>query len=161
MTRTISLAVFLLCTLTSLAQAGTSVATSMPVATFAMQDERAAGEIEETTELYIDGKLITSFRLDDTKPHFSMTVTVPGTPAPDGHQVLRYALCGTITIRTSQGVAEIHEVNATGLLHDPDGHRFEALGAANFTLFYLSDPTDPAAAESLQQHSGLCRNTIS
>jgi hypothetical protein len=130
-------------------------------ATFAVHDDRAAREIGESTQLYIDDRLIASFRLDDATRQASLTVTVPARKDPDGHERHSYALCGTITVRNAQDTAEIHEVNATGTLLDPDGHRFEALGAADFTRFYLADPVDPAAAESLPQHSGLCHAPIS
>jgi hypothetical protein len=130
-------------------------------ATFAVHDDRAAREIGESTQLYIDDRLVASFRLDEATRQVSLTVNVPTQKDADGHERHSYALCGTITIRTAQNATEIHEVNATGTLRDPDGHRFEALGAADFTRFYLADPADPAAAESLPQHSGLCHALIS
>jgi hypothetical protein len=140
----------------SLAPLGT-----LHAATFAVHDDRAAREIGESTQLYIDDRLVASFRLDDATRQISLTLTVPGHKDPDGHERHSYVLCGSITIRNAENGTEIHEVNATGTLQDPDGHRFEALGAADFTRFYLADPADPAAAESLPRHSGLCHVAIS
>ena len=130
-------------------------------ATFNVHDNRASREIAEATELYIDGKLAALLRLDDRQRETSVTVTVP--ERKDGlHQDEHsYVLCGTITVRNTQGGTEVHEVNASGLLHDPDGHRFEALGAEDFTMFYLADPDDPTAADRVPQRSGLCRAPIS
>ncbi len=130
-------------------------------ASFTVHDGRAAPELGEATELYIDEKLVASFRLDGGRRQVDLTLTVPDRRDGHGHEAHDYALCGAITIRTAQGTIETHEVNATGLLHDPDGHRFEALGAADFTRFYLADPADPAAAESTAGRSGLCRAAIS
>ena len=130
-------------------------------ASFTVHDGRAAPELGEATELYIDEKLVASFRLDSGRRQIDLTLTVPDRRDGLGHEAHGYALCGAITIRTAQGAIETHEVNATGLLHDPDGHRFEALGAADFTRFYLADPADPAAAESTVARSGLCRASIS
>ncbi len=130
-------------------------------ATFNVHDNRAAREIGEATELYIDGRLVALLRLDDDRRQVSVTVTVPGHGDAGDHDEHSYVLCGTITVRNAQGAVEVHEVNSTGLLHDPDGHRFEALGAEDFTMFYLSDPGDPTAADRVPQRSGLCRAPIS
>jgi hypothetical protein len=130
-------------------------------ASFDVHDNRAAREIAEATELYIDGKMVALLRLDDHQRQVSLVVTVPGHRDEHGREEHSYVLCGTITVRNAQGIPEIHEVNASGMLHDPDGHRFEALGAEDFTMFYLSDPMDPDAADSVPQRSGLCRAPIS
>ena len=130
-------------------------------ATFNVHDNRATREIGEATELYIDGKLVALLRLDDRQRQTSVTVTVPAHKDGLDREEHSYVLCGTITVRNAQGAPEIHEVNASGLLHDPDGHRFEALGAEDFTMFYLADPDDPAAADRVPQRSGLCREPIS
>ena len=130
-------------------------------ARFSVHDGRAAPELAETTELYIDEKLVASFRLDDGQRQVDLTLTVPDRRDGQGHEAYDYALCGAITVRNAQGAIETHEVNATGLLRDPDGHRFEALGAADFTRFYLADPADPAAAQSTLARSGLCRASTS
>lgn len=139
----------------------TASPTVLHAATFRLHDDRAAREIGESTELYIDGRLVASFRLDDKQPQVDLSVTVDDRRDRHGHQEHSYVLCGTITVRNAQGGTEIHEVNASGALHDPDGHRFEALGTEDFTLFYLADPADPSAAESLPSRSGLCHAPIS
>ena len=130
-------------------------------ATFSVHDGRAEREIGEFTTLYIDSQQVASFRLDPTRRQLSLDLTIPGAPGDDGHERHRYALCGTITIRNAMGGIETHEVNGTGTLRDPDGHHFEALGAADFTLFYLADPADPAAAERTPERSSLCHAPIS
>ena len=126
-----------------------------------MHDGRAAREIGESTVLYIDSRQVASFVLDGTRRQLSLELTIPGGADASGHERHRYALCGTITIRNAGGATEIHEVNGTGTLRDPDGHHFEALGAADFTLFYLADPADPGAAESTPERSSLCHAPIS
>ncbi len=144
----------------------TLLAVPLHAATFTVHDVRSAREISEATELYVDDRLVATFRLDADRREILVTVQVParrdaaGHDA-GGHEQHAYALCGTITIRSEQGTPEIHEVNATGLLHEPDHHGYEALGAEDFNLFYLSDPGDPAAADSVRQRSGLCRAPIS
>ena len=130
-------------------------------ASFSVHDGRADREIGESTELYIDGRPVASFRLDAARQQISLQLNIPGGEDASGHELHRYALCGTITIRNAQGAAETHEVNGTGILRDPDRHHFEALGAEDFTLFYLADPGDPAAAESIREHSALCHAPIS
>lgn len=130
-------------------------------ASFTVQDVRAAREIAETTELYIDGKLVRAFRLDAAQPRIELPVHVEARQDPGGHDTHSYGLCGTITVRNADGGAEVHEVNASGLLHDPDGHRFEALGAEDFTRFYLADPDTPQSVETTSNGSSLCRAPIS
>ncbi len=130
-------------------------------ATFTVHDIRSAREIGEATELYIDSRLVAAFHLDAATRQQTVTIQVAGAKDAAGREQHRYDLCGTITIRSDNGAPETHEVNATGLLNDPDRHRFEALGAEDFNLFYLSDPDDPAAADSLRRRSGLCHAPIS
>lgn len=136
-------------------------ATRLYAAGFSVHDDRANREISEITELYIDEKLVASFHLDDQHKAVTLQISVPGDRDRSGHEPHRYALCGTITVRAASGASETHEVDASGLLPDPDGHHFEALGAENFTHFYLSDPTDATAALSTNRRSGLCRESIS
>ncbi len=136
-------------------------ATAARAATFTVHDVRSAREIGEITRLYVDDRLAASFTLDAATNELTATVQVSAHVGPEGHDRHSYALCGTITIRSPTGGEEIHEVNASGLLYDPDHQSFEALGAADFTLFYLSDPADPGAVEVIRQRSGLCRTPIS
>jgi hypothetical protein len=67
-----------------------------------------------------------------------------------------YALCGDITIRTPDGRTETHEVSSEGVLHNPDGHVFQAMGADRFTDFFLVDPNAPEAAEHRRSHPQIC-----
>ncbi len=126
-------------------------------ATFTVHDVRSAREISETTQLFIDNRLAATFHLDSGTSQAAARVQVPD----DATNRYRYDLCGTITIRSDEGMPEVHEVNDTGLLNDPDHRIYEALGTEDFTLFYLADPDDPEAATSLRLHSGLCRGPIS
>ena len=136
-------------------------ATAARAATFTVHDVRSAREIGEVTRLYVDDRLAASFVLDAATPELTATVQVAANVGPEGRDRHSYALCGTITIRSAMGGEEVHEVNASGLLYNPDRQSFEALGAADFNLFYLSDPADPDAVEVIRQRSGLCRTPIS
>ena len=124
---------------------------------FVVVDGRAAEEISETSRLYIDGNLVGTFRLDDRTTEVRLPIRVP-----DGPRITHdYVLCGEITIRNPAGAAEIHEVSGQGVLRDPQGRVFAALGARNFTLFYLADPTDPTAVEAREGHSLACQAPVS
>lgn len=127
---------------------------------FTITDGKADEEISEVSRVYVDGILVGTFRLDDRTRELSMKVTVPDPPAPraPSHD---YALCGEITIRNQAGAPEIHEVSGQGVLRDPQDHVFAALGARDFTLFYLADPTDPGAVEVLPGHSLFCQTPVS
>ncbi|WP_419728707.1 hypothetical protein [Lichenicola sp.] len=124
---------------------------------FTVVDGRAAEEISETSRLYIDGNLVGTFRLDDRTTEIRMPITLP-----DGPRIAHdYVLCGEITIRNRAGAPEIHEVSGEGVLRDPRGRVFVALGARDFTLFYLADPSDPAAVETQPGHSMFCQAPVS
>ena len=126
-------------------------------ATFTVHDVRSAREVGESTQLFVSGRLVAAFHLGDREHEATVTVRVPD-QATDQY---RYDLCGTITIRSPQGTPETHQVSATGLLSDPDDRAYEALGAEDFTLFYLSDPSAPDAARLIRARSGLCAGPIS
>ena len=135
----------------------TLVGTVARATDFVVVDGRAAEEISETSRLYIDGNLVGTFRLDDRTTEIRMPITVP-----DGPRIAHdYVLCGEITIRNPAGAAEIHEVSGQGVLRDPQGRVFVALGARDFTLFYLAAPRDPAAVETQPGHSMFCQAPVS
>ncbi len=100
--------------------------------TFRIEDRRDPREVAERTAVFVNGHRVGEFQLDDEAPDGSLLVTVPEAPSYE------YALCGSITLRTDAG-EEMHRVNSAGRLSAVDGHVFEALGAADFTLFYLVD----------------------
>ena len=100
--------------------------------TFRVEDRRDAREVAESTTLYVNRRQVGQFRLDALTPSGALDVTVPAAASYE------YALCGTITIRTDRG-EEVHRVNSAGQLGSVAGHVFEALGASDFTLFYLAD----------------------
>jgi hypothetical protein len=129
-------------------------------ATFTVLDQKAPEEYSETTRLYIDGTLVATVRLDDATTQASIPVSVPDTAGPHGREH-EYALCGEITFRNDAGAREIHEVSGQGLLPDPDGRAFDALGARDFTLFYLADPGDPQAVRIHPGHSAFCQAPVS
>lgn len=134
----------------------TGAAASARAASFTVIDGKADEEISETTRLYIDGALVGSFRLDAATPQITLPITVAGAHGPHD-----YALCGEIVIRQAAGGREIHEVSGQGTLRDPAGHVFAALGARDFTVFYLADPTDPGAVTFQPGHSSLCQAPVS
>lgn len=128
-------------------------------ASFSVLDRKAAAEVSEITRLYVDGRLVTTIRLNDAVPAAHVPVTVPDHDGALGRQH-DYALCGEITIHDRQGIAT-HEVSGQGVLADPDGHDFEALSAEDFTVFYLLDSADPAAVIIHPGHSPFCQAPIS
>lgn len=123
---------------------------------FTINDAKAETEISEISRVYIDGKLAATFKLDDKTREKTVRVTTP-----IGRIDHTYTLCGEITIRTPEGRVETHEVSNDGTLHNPDNHRFYALGSNNFTEFFLLDPEDPDAAEHHPTHSTVCALPVS
>lgn len=135
-------------------------APSARAARFVVLDQKAPEELAEITRLYIDGSLVATVRLDAATTEARIPVSVPDSPGRQGgaHD---YALCGQITFRNQTGGREIHEVSGQGELPDPDGRAFDALGARDFTLFYLADPTDRDAVHIEPGHSLFCQTPIS
>ncbi len=125
---------------------------------FTIIDEVAPVELSENTQIYVDGKLVASFRLGagGTKRR----VVSDEVADPLGRH--SYALCGTITVAPPGHPPETHEVDSGGMISDVAGRAFEALGAADFTFFYLSDaapgrvPSQPSRG-----HSPLCHPPLS
>lgn len=129
-------------------------------AQFTVLDQKAPAELSEITRLYVDGGLVATVRLDASTRAVTIPVTVPDSGGPDGRQH-DYVLCGEITFRDSHGATSVHEVSGAGLLHDPDGRRLEALGADDFTLFYLADAADPSEVTIGSGGSSVCQQAIS
>ncbi|MCH4023368.1 MAG: hypothetical protein LKH81_13195 [Acetobacter sp.] len=132
----------------------------LPVATlaadFTVMNERANEEISEVSRLYLDGKLVATFQLDADNPREIKHIVSPRV-GPDYH----YALCGEITIRRFDGHSETHQVSSSGVLHNPDGHVFQAWGQADFTDFYLLDPEAPEITEHHPGKGGVCAVPVS
>lgn len=122
----------------SLSLAGWLACTPALAAQFSIVDQRGEGEISERTRFYIDGVLVAQAQLGDRQNETVMQVTVPD------REHYEYSLCGSVTIQNPGGT-ETHEVNASGILRHPDGHRFEAMGTENYNGFYLVDRTDPTS----------------
>ncbi len=124
---------------------------------FTITDELAPDEVSENTDIYVDGRILAHFHLDRTTP----SDMVAG-HAPDPAGAHDYALCGDITVRRDAGGTETHEVNASGRLSDLDDRHFQALGAANFTFFYLADPAPGRAPTAPSRNrSPLCHPPVS
>ncbi|MCE2574520.1 hypothetical protein [Komagataeibacter sp. FNDCR2] len=126
-------------------------ATPALAGSFEVEDGCSPDEVSEVSRLYVDEQLVATFRLD--QDHASQTTRIETAMGRTTHS---YALCGEITIRRPGGKVEIHQVSGEGVLHEPDGHHLVALGARNFTQFYLADPDDPEVAERHPGPSTLC-----
>lgn len=123
--------------------------------TFTVIDDRAADEVSEVSRLYIDGNLAAVFKLGADIPTLTKQVVTP-----EGRVNHNYALCGHITIINARGEQETHEVSSEGVLHRPDGRVFEALGASDFTDFYLRDMSDPTAVDHRPGRAPVCAAPI-
>lgn len=110
-------------------------------------DRRATVETEESTTLYLDQKLVGSFRLDAATEEQMLGVDVPEAP------VHTYRLCGRVIARTDDGREESHEVNSAGTITgEVNGRVFEAL-TSDFSTFFLADVTPlrpPLPIETVQ-----------
>ncbi len=123
---------------------------------FTVTDEKADMEISEVSRIYLDGRLASVFQLDDAARYKTVHISTP-----QGRLDHTYTLCGEITIRTTDGRVETHEVSSSGILHNPDGHHFDALGSDGFTDFFLVDPQAPEAAERIPGRGDVCSTPIS
>ncbi|WP_415490581.1 hypothetical protein [Acetobacter sp.] len=123
---------------------------------FSVTDGKADSEVSEVSRIYLDGKLVATFRLDDQRQERTVRI-----PTAEGQKQHTYTLCGEITVRTEQGKVETHEISSNGTLRDPDGHHFFALGSSGFTDFYLLDPTAPDIATHSPGRSDVCAAPIS
>ncbi|MGI4976353.1 MAG: hypothetical protein ACRYG6_05350 [Janthinobacterium lividum] len=118
---------------------------------FQIRDQLDEREVDEFTTIYVNSTVVGAFHLDGRNPDIVLDVAVP---QADHYEV---ALCGSITIRNHDGEQETHRVNSVGEVDDVEGRVFEALGAADFTEFYLVDrtlarqPTQPRRGEG-----GVC-----
>jgi hypothetical protein len=118
---------------------------------FRIQDQLDERELDESTTIYVNRTVVGAFHLDRQTPQIILDVAVP----PAEHYEV--ALCGSITFRGHDGEPETHRVDSIGEVDDVEGRVFEALGAADFTEFYLVDrtrarqPTSPRRGEG-----GVC-----
>lgn len=124
---------------------------------FRIHDHRDPVEVDEVTQVYIDGKHVGTFRLGPEREDASITVTVP---AADTY---RYALCGRVTIRREDGSVITREVNGAGVLSDVSERDYDAVAAGDFTIFYLRDITvgRPPAPISSEPRRGCQPNVAS
>lgn len=141
---------FLLLALAGVATPGLALAGE-----FTVTDDRAPSEISEVSRLYIDGNLAAIFKLDENVATLTKRIQTPM-----GRLNHDYALCGEITIVNAEGKRETHQVSSEGTLHHPDGHALEALGAEDFTDFFLRDPEDPSIAQHRVGRAGICAAPI-
>ena len=124
---------------------------------FTITDQLAPQEVSENTEFYLDGRLLGQLHLDG-----KTRAQVIDASVGDGADRHQYALCGEITVARPDGRTETHEVNSVGYISDVDGRDFQALGASDFTFFYLMDET-PGRALPMPVHdrSALCHPPVS
>ncbi|MDG6094958.1 hypothetical protein LOC54_07515 [Acetobacter sp. AN02] len=142
-----------------LALAGFSASAPLArAAGFTVVDGRSAQEVSETSRLYLDGRLVATFRLGPDRDEDVQQISLPSGSGPDYH----YSLCGEITIRKPGGSGtETHVVSSSGILHAPEGHVFDAYGDAGFTDFFLLDPDSPQTTEHRPGKPGMCDSPIS
>ncbi len=135
-----------------LALKGPPVRAAAPgLVSFQIEDQLDERELEETTTLYVNARAIGTFHLNRRNPEVTLNVTVP---RADGYEV---ALCGSITFRNEDGRPEMHRVDSVGQMQDVEGRVFEALGAADFTEFYLVDRTrSRPPIEPERGNGGIC-----
>jgi hypothetical protein len=130
-------------------------ARAQDLVTFRVLDQLGVTEVEESTTIYIDQKLIGSFHLDSATRAQSVTVTLPRAPA------YRYAMCGRVSTRDPDGHVVVHDVNTSGVLHDVDGREFEAV-TDNFERYYMRDRTDDSPPADVQTDQGrVCAPAVS
>jgi hypothetical protein len=120
---------------------------SADMVTFRVIDQLGVTEVEESTAIYIDQRLIGSFHLDSQTREQSVTVTLPRANS------YQYAMCGRVTTREADGRIVDHDVNTSGTLHDVDGREFEAV-TDNFERYYMRDRTDGTPPAALQTDLG-------
>ncbi|WP_254454852.1 hypothetical protein [Acetobacter estunensis] len=118
---------------------------------FKVEDGKASEEISEISRLYVDGELAATFTLDNRTPEKQAIIHIS-----DTHADHSYALCGEIVIEGPDGHPVTREVSSEGTLHSPDGHTFQAMGAHDFTDFFLMDPTSPSTAQHTAGRTGAC-----
>lgn len=117
---------------------------------FTIHDGRASSEVSESSRLYINGQLAATFHLD--LAHADDTAIIP---IPLGRTDLPYTICGTITVM-KDGQAETRSVSGEGVLHNPDGRYYEAIGSDDFKDFFLMDENDAAASDHHNGASSRC-----
>ena len=128
------------------------------VGRFTIVDQVAPVEMSETTQIYVDDHLVASFRLGGAGR--KQIVVADAVPEPEAAH--RYAICGTITVAVPGHAPETHQVDSTGIIADVAGRQYEALGAADFTFFYLADAAPGRIpASPSRQPSALCHPPVS
>ncbi|WP_203413318.1 hypothetical protein [Entomobacter blattae] len=127
------------------------ISTTAYSAEFIIKNQKAPQEISESSTVYIDGKPVAHFTLNDTTKEISKTITIP-----DITQSVSYDLCGRITIRNAAGQPETHEINSKGILYSPQSKTFLAIVTADFKYYYLANPEDPNGHKVLEGHSNIC-----
>ncbi len=118
-------------------------------------DERAPDEISEVSRLYLNGQLAATFKLNLN--HNTEQATIP---LPLGRMSIPYTLCGTITIMQN-GHIETRSVSGEGILHNPNGHIYEAVSSEEFKKFFLINENDPDATEQKNGRPAICATATS
>ena len=102
-------------------------------ATLTLVDNADPTEVEEATTVFINGRLVATFVLNADHQTDEKQVVIPAARSYD------YALCGRVTVRGPDGQNVTHVLDDGATLTAVDGHRFEALAGAQFTVFYLAE----------------------
>ncbi|HTR15566.1 MAG TPA: hypothetical protein VMI52_00865 [Acetobacteraceae bacterium] len=109
---------------------------------FSIIDRLDPHEVEEITNVFVNGQPVGSLRLDARHPTARIDAAVPEAES------YVFALCGQISVHTPDGATEMHRIDDGGTLADVEGRVFEALAADGFNRFFLADSadvTEPAA----------------
>lgn len=121
-----------------------------PVVQFHIMDETDPAEISETTTVFINGRFVARFELNNSHQFEEREINIPVADRYD------YALCGRISIRAADGHVEMHVLDDGAQLKNPAGQRLEALAADGFTTFFLGQRTDPGSAPRDLHRTDVC-----
>ncbi|MBR2124163.1 MAG: hypothetical protein IJ934_03155 [Acetobacter sp.] len=131
---------------------------------FLLLNQKADHEISETIRVYLNGVPVATFRLDENHQNAIIPVSFTNKPTQSHNTLdITYTLCGSIIFLNKEGQTITRIIDSTGVLHNPDGHRFYITGAKNFTESYLFDPNAPKVADPLFHHtpSDVCSIPVS
>jgi hypothetical protein len=100
---------------------------------FTVVDNADPTEVEESTTVFINGRLVATFVLNADHLTDEKHIVIPQARSYD------YALCGRVTVRGPDGKNVTHVLDDGATLKEVNGRRFEALAGAEFTVFYLAE----------------------
>jgi hypothetical protein len=121
---------------------------------FSIIDRLDPREVQEITNVFINGQPVGSLRLDAGHPVARIDAAVPQAES------YVFALCGQISLHMPDGGTEMHRIDDGGTLDQIDGRVFEALAADGFHRFFLADATDLIEAAP-PSRPGACSALVS